>query len=124
MSGFLQFQPPKCLILVVATDHRLHNTASYIVFNTICYDFPARLKEEGRVFYCIQFEGVALSQGCNADPRKLKREKVQNPTSAKIATLENFPLYGNTKLRGPLPAQANQQKAEPLTLNVHAGAYR
>ena len=29
-----------------------------------------------------------------ADPRKLKREKVQNPTSAKIATLENFPLYG------------------------------
>ena len=29
-----------------------------------------------------------------AVPRKLKREKVQNPTSAKIATLENFPLYG------------------------------
>ena len=28
------------------------------------------------------------------DPRKLKHEKVQNPTSAKIATLENFPLYG------------------------------
>ena len=28
------------------------------------------------------------------DPRKLKREKVQNPTSAKIATLENFQLYG------------------------------
>ena len=49
------------------------------------------MKEEGRGFYCIQFEGVALSQGC---PRKLKREIVQNPTSAKIATLENFPLYG------------------------------
>ena len=31
-----------------------------------------------------------------ADPRKLKREKVQNPTSAKIATLENVPLYGIT----------------------------
>ena len=30
-----------------------------------------------------------------ADPRKLKREKVQNPTSAKITTLENFLLYGN-----------------------------
>ena len=28
-----------------------------------------------------------------ADPRNLKREKLQNPTSAKIATLENFPLY-------------------------------
>ena len=64
------------------------------MFNTICYDFHARLKEAGRVFYCIQFEGVALSQGCSADPRKLKREKVQNPTSAKIATLENFQLYG------------------------------
>ena len=29
-----------------------------------------------------------------ADPRKLKCENVQNPTSARIATLENFPLYG------------------------------
>ena len=29
-----------------------------------------------------------------ADPRKLKREKLQNPTSTTIATLENFPLYG------------------------------
>ena len=28
------------------------------------------------------------------DPRKLNREKLQNHTSAKIATLENFPLYG------------------------------
>ena len=63
------------------------------MFNTICYDlYAARVKEEGRGFYCIQFGGVALSQ---SDPRKLKREKVQNPTSAKIATLENFPLYGN-----------------------------
>ena len=50
-----------------------------------------RVKEEGRGFYCIrhiQFWGVAW-----ADPRKLKRKKVRNPTSAKIATLENFPLY-------------------------------
>ena len=29
-----------------------------------------------------------------ADPRKIKREKVQNPTSTKIATLEKFLLYG------------------------------
>ena len=37
------------------------------------------------------------------DPRKLKREKVQNPTSAKIATLENFPLYGSyVESRGSL----------------------
>ena len=34
-----------------------------------------------------------------ADPRKLKREIVQNPTSAKIATLENFPLYGKDRSR-------------------------
>ena len=44
------------------------------------------MKEEGRGFYCIQFEGVLCLR---ADPRKLKREIVQNPTSAKIATLEN-----------------------------------
>ena len=46
------------------------------------------MKEEGRGFYCIQFEGVALSQGLSS------KIKVQNPTSAKIATLENSPLYG------------------------------
>ena len=28
------------------------------------------------------------------DPRKLNREKLQSPTSAKLATLEIFPLYG------------------------------
>ena len=54
------------------------------------------MKEEGRGFYCIQF-GVWLC--LRADPRKIERKKVQNPTSAKIATLENFPLYGITDLK-------------------------
>ena len=49
------------------------------------------MKEEGRGFIASNL-GVWLC--LRADPRKLKREKVQNPTSAKIATLENFPLYG------------------------------
>ena len=50
-----------------------------------------RVKDEGRGFIASNL-GVWLCP--RADPRKLKREKVQNPTSAKIATLENFPLYG------------------------------
>ena len=51
-----------------------------------------RMKEEGRGFFIASNLRVWLS--LRADPRKLKREIVQNPTSAKIATLENFPLYG------------------------------
>ena len=50
--------------------------------------------ERGGAWFLLhpcQFWGVALSR---ADLRKLKREKVQNPTSAKIATLEIFQLYG------------------------------
>ena len=50
-----------------------------------------RVKEEGRGFNASNL-GVWFC--LRADPRKLKREKVQNLTSAKIATLENFPLYG------------------------------
>ena len=50
-----------------------------------------RVKEEGRGFNASNL-GVWFC--LRADPRKLKHEKVQNPTSAKIATLENFPLYG------------------------------
>ena len=49
------------------------------------------MKEEGRGFIAYLRVWLCL----RADPRKLKREIVQNPTSAKIATLENFPLYGN-----------------------------
>ena len=50
-----------------------------------------RAKEEWRGFIASNL-GVWLC--LRADPRKLKREKVQNTTSVKIATLENFPLYG------------------------------
>ena len=51
-----------------------------------------RVKEEGRGFNASNL-GVWFY--LRADPRKLKRKKVQNPTSAKIATLKNFPLYGS-----------------------------
>ena len=50
------------------------------------------MKEEGRDFNASNL-GVWFC--LRADPRKLKCEKAQNPTSAKIATLENFPLYGS-----------------------------
>jgi len=53
----------------------------------------------------------------NAHPRKLKREKLQNPTSAKIATLENFPLYG-IKREVQSQLQAAQIVSIPSTLCV------
>ena len=82
------------------------------------------MKEEGRGFYCIQCEGVALSQGCT-DHRKLKRETVQNPTSAKIATLENFLLYGNICTCSLLVLRARLLPevytiGEPTVYNIHS----
>ena len=65
------------------------------------------MKEEGRGFIAFNLR-VWLC--LRADPRKLKREIVQNPTSAKIATLENFPLYGNNNeplTISPVAAQCN-----------------
>ena len=49
------------------------------------------MKEEGRGFIA---SNLRVWLCLRADPRKLKREIIQNPTSAKIATLEIFPLYG------------------------------
>ena len=48
-----------------------------------------------------------------ADPRNLKREKLQNPTSAKIATLENFPLYGILHLLRVFIADSGQSSCLP-----------
>ena len=49
------------------------------------------MKEEGRGFYCIQFEGVALSQGWSL---KIKTRNSSKSHIREIATLKNFPLYG------------------------------
>ena len=43
--------------------------------------------------FCNNTLPIIYHVQCKTNPRKLKREKLQNPTSAKIATLENFPLY-------------------------------
>ena len=53
-----------------------------------------RVKEEGRGFNASNLGVWFVSE--------LIREKAQNSTSAEIATLGNFPLYGNTQTFWPL----------------------
>ena len=50
-----------------------------------------RMNKEGRGFIA---SNLRVWLCLRADPRKLKREIVQNPISVKMTTLENLPLYG------------------------------
>ena len=66
-------------------------------------------KTRGRGFIASGLVKFGVWLCLNAHPRKLKREKLQNPTSTKIATLENFPLYGSPSLVPRLSPRANEK---------------
>ena len=74
----------RVLIFAVFADQ--HESAKIFTSNFLTcdpYHLASQLRNLG-VWLCL-----------NAYPRKLKREKLENPTPAKVVTLENFPLYGS-----------------------------
>ena len=93
---FTNFRLPNALVLVVATDHCLHNTTSdmigslsvrgsrvatvyvFIRFTLICIHM---LMKRAWHVVCEIWEVWLLFK---ADPRKLKREQLQNPVPRKL----------------------------------------